>query len=147
MFTHLLVPTDGSQLSEATVRRAVSFAKECGAKITFFYASPIYPDFRFGGGGRFLPLTPEKFEALNQQETERILNASIRFCEDGGVECDAINVHSDDPATAIIEAAKECNADLVFMASHGRRGLKGILMGSETNKVLTHAKIPVLVYR
>jgi len=147
MFKHLLVPTDGSDLSESTVRRAVTFAKECGARITFFHVGAIYPDARLSFAGGMLAMTPEKFEQANQTETARILDFATRLGRDAGVECDAFSVPSDDPAEAIIAAAKECNADLIFMASHGRRGIKSLLLGSETNKVLTHSKIPVLVYR
>lgn len=146
MFQHLLVPTDGSHLSEATVRRAVIFAKEGGARISFFHALPVYPAMRLGLSHGVLQ-GAEKFEAYSKEEASRALGFAGRLCEAVGVPCDTISAHSDDPAMAILTAAKECGADLIFMASHGRRGIKSLLMGSETNKVLTHAKIPVLVYR
>ncbi len=146
MFQHLLVPTDGSHLSEATVRRAVSFAKEGGARITFFHALPIYPDMRLGLSHGILQ-GAEKFEEYSKEEAARALGFAERLCEAAGVPCDTVSMHSDDPAMAILAATEECGADLIFMASHGRRGIRSLLMGSETNKVLTHAKIPVLVYR
>ena len=118
MFKHILVPTDGSALSTDTVKKAVDFAREIGAKVTFFYAKPDYPVAFYGEGALIDPTTPEKFAEMADKQAGEILDAA---------------------------AASGC--DLIFMASHGRRGLSGLLLGSETQKVLTHSKVPVLVYR
>ena len=147
MFKHLLVPTDGSELSRATAARAVTFAKEAGARVTVFFAKPEYPIAYFGEGALIDPTTPEKFAEMAEQQAAEYLGEIRKLCADAGVECATISATSDIPYEAIIEAAEKSGADLIFMASHGRRGISGFLLGSETNKVLTHSKIPVLVYR
>lgn len=147
MFKHILVPTDGSELSRQTVRRAVSFAREAGARITAFFAKPEYPIAYFGEGALIDPTTPEKFAEMADQQASDYLEEVQQLCPEAGVECDAVAATSDIPYQAIIDAATAAGCDLIFMASHGRRGLSGFLLGSETNKVLTHSTIPVLVYR
>lgn len=147
MFKHILVPTDGSELSRATASRAVTFAKEAGARITVFFAKPEYPISYFGEGALIDPTTPEKFAELADQQASEYLTEVQKQCLDAGVDCNAISVTSDVPYEAIVEAAEKSGCDLIFMASHGRRGFSGFLLGSETNKVLTHSKVPVLVYR
>ncbi|MBK7900944.1 MAG: universal stress protein [Azonexus sp.] len=147
MFKHILVPTDGSELSRQTVRRAVSFAREAGARVTAFFAKPEYPIAYFGEGALIDPTTPEKFAEMADQQASDYLEEVQNLCAEAGVECDAVAATSDIPYQAIIDAASAAGCDLIFMASHGRRGLSGFLLGSETNKVLTHSTIPVLVYR
>lgn len=147
MFKHILVPTDGSQLSTETVKRAIGFAQEAGARITFFYAKPDYPVAFYGEGALIDPTTPEKFAELADQQASEILATCTRESESAGVTCASLSITSDIPYEAIIEGANQAECDLIFMASHGRRGISGMLLGSETQKVLTHSKIPVLVYR
>jgi len=147
MFKHIFVPTDGSELSRATVSRAVTFAKEAGARVTAFFAKPEYPIAYFGEGALIDPTTPEKFAELADQQATEFLGEVQRLCAEAGVECSTLSATSDVPYEAIIEAADKSGCDLIFMASHGRRGFSGFLLGSETNKVLTHSRIPVLVYR
>lgn len=147
MFKHILVPTDGSELSQQTVRRAVSFAKEAGARITGFYAKPEYPVTYYGEGALIDPTTPEKFAELAEQQAQTVLGFVEAVCREQGVDCSTLSITSDIPYEAIVEAAEKSGCDLIFMASHGRRGISSLLLGSETNKVLTHSKIPVLVYR
>lgn len=147
MFKHILVPTDGSQLSGETVKRAIGFAGEAGARITFFYAKPSYPVAFYGEGAFIDPTTPEKFTEMADQQAAAILDACTKLAQESGVACATQATVSDIPFEAIIEAATASGCDLIFMASHGRRGLGGLLLGSETQKVLTHSKIPVLVYR
>lgn len=147
MFKHILVPTDGSQLSSDTVKRAIAFAKETRAKVTFFFAKPDYPVAFYGEGALIDPTTPDKFAEMAEQQAKEILAVHEATARADGVECDSVSAVSDIPYEAIIAAAEESGADLIFMASHGRRGISGLLLGSETQKVLTHSKIPVLVYR
>lgn len=147
MFKHILVPTDGSALSTDTVQKAVDFARETGAKITFFYAKPDYPVAFYGEGALIDPTTPEKFAEMAEKQAQEILAAAQQLAAAAGVSCAVAAVTSDVPYQAIIEAASANGCDLIFMASHGRRGLSGLLLGSETQKVLTHSKVPVLVYR
>ncbi len=147
MFKHILVPTDGSELSADTVKKAVDFAREIGAKITFFYAKPDYPVAFYGEGALIDPTTPEKFAAMADKQAEDILSAAKNAASTASVPCAGASATSDVPYEAIINAATSSGCDLIFMASHGRRGLSGLLLGSETQKVLTHSKVPVLVYR
>lgn len=147
MFKHILVPTDGSPLSQGTVARAVSFAKDAGARITFFYAQPDFPMPIYGEGALIDPTTPEQFSKAAADEARRILDAARAAADEAGVASDTDTVVNEVPYEAVIDAAERHGCDLIFMASHGRRGIAGLLLGSETQKVLTHSKIPVLVYR
>jgi nucleotide-binding universal stress UspA family protein len=147
MFKHILVPTDGSALSTDTVKKAVDFARETGAKITFFYSKPDYPVAFYGEGALIDPTTPEKFAEMAEKQSQEIFAAAQGLAAGAGVTCATTSATSDVPYEAIIDAATTNGCDLIFMASHGRRGLSGLLLGSETQKVLTHSKVPVLVYR
>ncbi|GAB6079464.1 MAG: universal stress protein [Hydrogenophilus thermoluteolus] len=147
MFRHLLVPTDGSELALAAVERAVAFAKALNARITFFYAQPDFPLPVYGEGALIDPTTPEQFRKAAQEEANTILNSAKEKASEAGVEADTDTVVSDAPADAIIDAAERHGCDLIFIASHGRSGIARLLLGSVTNKVLSHTKLPVLVYR
>ncbi|MEY2633380.1 MAG: hypothetical protein RIR00_2034 [Pseudomonadota bacterium] len=147
MFKHIFVPTDGSELSQSTARRAVTFAKEAGARITAFFAKPEYPVTYFGEGAIIDPTTPEVFADLSERQARENLGFVEQLCAEAGVAYAGVSQTSDVPYEAIIAAAEAAGCDLIFMASHGRRGISGLLLGSETNKVLTHSQIPVLVYR
>jgi nucleotide-binding universal stress UspA family protein len=147
MFKHILVPTDGSELSVRAIQAAVEFSARLGARVTGFYAAPaptpiVYGDLLPAG---YLP--PDRHEALIDAARTRYLGAVEAAARAAGVRCDTASVTSEFPAEAIVEAAQRHGCDLVFMASHGRRGLAGLLLGSETQKVLVHSRIPVLVFR
>jgi nucleotide-binding universal stress UspA family protein len=147
MFKHILVPTDGSELSGKAIKAAVELAAAVGAKVTGFFAAPaatpvIYDD--------LLPVgyvTPDQHEALIKAASRKNLALIQEAARAAGVPVDVVSVTSEYPAESIVEIARDRGCDLVFMASHGRRGLKSVLLGSETHKVLVHSKIPVLVYR
>lgn len=147
MFRHILVPFDGSELSQKAAQSAVAFAKDAGARITAFYAKPEYPITYYGEGALIDPTTPEQFAELAEQQAQQNLDYVEDLCEKADVPCSTLSLTSDIPYEAIIEAACQCNCDLIFMASHGRKGITSLILGSETNKVLTHTTIPVLVYR
>ncbi|WP_026840557.1 universal stress protein [Citrifermentans bremense] len=147
MFRHLLVPTDGSPLSQEAVSRAISFAKEAGARITFFCAVQPAPKMYYGIGAIFDAHTFATYRANMVGAANEILDAAEKFAEEAGVQCGKTLLVSEEPYEAIIEAAIHNQCDLIFMASHGRRGVSGLLLGSETQKVLTHTSIPVLVHR
>ena len=147
MFKHILIPTDGSKLSEKAVHAGVEMARLHGAKVTGFFAAPaptplVYGDFMPVG---YMP--PDQHAAMIEKASKHHLAVIERAAREAGVEVNSLSVTSDFPADAIIETARQQHCDLIFMASHGRRGLSGILLGSETQKVLTHSKIPVLVFR
>ena len=147
MFKHFLVPTDGSQLSQGAVSRAIELAKEVNAKVTFFFAKPDYPVAFYGEGALIDPTTPEKFSEIASRQAAEVLSQAEEIARESGVEHRSVSEVSDLPYEAIIRVAEREGCDLVFMASHGRRGISGLLLGSETQKVLTHSRIPVLVYR
>lgn len=145
MYKHLLLPTDGSPLSEEAVRRGVQFARQLGAKVTGFYAMPEFEVVSYT-----MAMVENSKDVFGRQARERaakVLDVVRAIAAQEGVECDTITVASDSPYEAIIKTATERGCDLILMASHGRRGIQGFLLGSETNKVLTHSTIPVLVHR
>jgi nucleotide-binding universal stress UspA family protein len=147
MFKRILVPTDGSELSTRAVKQAVAFAKEHGAEVVGFYAAP---DYHMSVYEDFVPpdfVSPEQFKANTKRVAEQRLSTIVKAAEKAGVPCETLYSTSDKPHEAIIEAARKRKCDLIFMASHGRRGIAGMLLGSETQKVLTYSKIPVLVTR
>ncbi|MDX5363817.1 MAG: universal stress protein [Pseudazoarcus pumilus] len=147
MFQHILVPTDGSELSQATVDKAVRFASEISARITFYYAQPDFPMPIYGEGALIDPTTPEQFAQSAAAEAQAILDRASASAQAAGVTANVDSVVCEVPYEGIIEAAERHDCDLIFMASHGRKGLAGLLLGSETQKVLSHSKIPVLIYR
>jgi nucleotide-binding universal stress UspA family protein len=147
MFKHILVPSDGSELAERVVDKAIEFAREVGAKVTGFYAQPEYSVPYYEGGMPFDAMTPESFAEFTGGQAKTILNTFVQKASAAGVVHETHTLVNDSPYQAIIEAATDKGCDLIFMASHGRRGIAGLLMGSETHKVLTHTTIPVLVYR
>ena len=145
MYQHLLLPTDGSPLSEKSVRHGLLLARMLGAKVTGFYA---VPEFRaFGYSGAIIGDTQAIFEGQVKAQADAALMFVRTAAEAEGVECATALSVNDRPYEAILKAAEDHGCDLIVMASHGRRGIEGLLMGSETQKVLTHGKIPVLVDR
>jgi len=147
MYTHILIPTDGSPLSRKAVKAGLKFAKALGAKVTAFNSPPAYELMIYG---EYFPpdLLPQaEYEARARRQAEKILAAVEKEAQSMGVACATHVQSSRVPWEAIIEVAKKKRCDLIYMASHGRRGLAGLLLGSETTQVLTHSKIPVLVYR
>ena len=153
MFKNILVPTDGSPSSQEAVRRVVSFAKEAGAAVTAFHAIPQYPTVLIGEAALRSSLTPEQFTTFrkytesSEAQAQEILDFVSKLCRVAGVPCTKKTLTSNVVYQAIIDAATQAGCDLIFMASHGRSGIGALLLGSETNKVLAHSKIPVLVYR
>lgn len=145
MFKHVLVPTDGSALSENAVRRAAELAKFCGAKLTALHAVPKFHVFTYHPD--MLEATRDEFIAAAAKQSKQFLEAAQKIARNLGVECDGVTVTSDDPHQEIIDQVKQRGCDLVVMASHGRHGVEGLLIGSETHKVLIHSQVPVLVYR
>ena len=145
MFKHILVPTDGSKLSEKAVKHAVQFAKQCKARVTALHVIPKFHTFTYEA--EMLELTPKEYEKSGLEHANQYLRYAQRVANNAGVECNATHASSDQPYKEIIKAAQKKGCDLILMASHGRRGIEGFLLGSETQKVLTHSHVPVLVYR
>ncbi|BAL27207.1 universal stress protein [Azoarcus sp. KH32C] len=147
MFGHLLVPIDGSELSQQTVEKAVVFAREIKAHITFFFVRADVEASVYGDAALLRSTDPEIFEKAADEEARSILMQAQVVANSSGINSEVLSAISDHPYEAIIAAAENRRCDLIVMASHGRRGIKGVVLGSQTQKVLTHSKFPVLVYR
>ena len=145
MFAHLLLPTDGSEFSEAAIRKGLRLAKECKSKVTALSVTPEFHVFTFDT--TMLEDTRDRFLSDSKAQAEKNLAAVRRAAAEEGVVCDTVSTACDHPYQAIIDTAVTRGCDLIMMASHGRRGVQAMLLGSETQKVLTHTTIPVLVYR
>lgn len=147
MYTRILVATDGSHLSKKAVNSAIELAATCGAQLLAVKVVPRYPQAYFEGS---IPLSSEDIARIESQWTVSAqvqLAAVEKAAKAKGVATKVIAVKSDVVSDAIVACAKKQKADLIVMASHGRKGIKRLLLGSETQQVLTHAHIPVLVLR
>jgi len=145
MFKHILLPTDGSELSAAAIQQGIRFAKSIGAKVTGLCVMPLQQMLFYD-----MVIPRDAFEQTTQpwkELAETYLAAIEKGAKKAGVERDVVYERSDSPYEVIIRVAEQKGCDLIMMASHGRRGVKALLIGSETQKVLTHSRIPVLVYR
>ena len=148
MYRHILVPTDGSKLSAKAVRTAGSLAKAFGAKLTGVYVTPPYLPPMYGEAVLYGPyLTPKRYQDLVEKEAKKALAVVEIEAQTAGVQFGAVTVSNSLAWQGIIRTAKAKKCDLIVMASHGRRGIAGLVLGSETTKVLTHSKTPVLVCR
>lgn len=146
-YRHLLVPIDGSEMSDRAVARAVELAATLGARITFFHAEPGLPVALAGLGEQLDPRTLDMLVSVNRERTRQLLGEACAAADAAGVSADSRSELNPLPSEAIVAMANAVGADLIVMASHGRRGLGALLLGSETQKVLTHAAQPVLVLR
>ena len=146
MYHHLLVPIDGTDLSTETVSRAVEFARTLGAHVTFFHAQPDYAG-SFLGDAEIVRLTsPAEFAYAFEGRARELLAKAESAARARGVPCDSFSTVSDSPYQAIVAAAQQADCDLIYMASHGRRSTLGMMLGSQTLKVLMNSEIPVLVW-
>lgn len=145
MFKHILLPTDGSAPSEECIRKCMAFAKESGAHVTGLHVTPEFHIVTYKT--EMLEDTPEQFRKDSEEMARKHLALIEDLARQLDVPCAVTWSANDHPFEVIIQTATEKGCDLIAMASHGRKGMKGILMGSETQKVLTHSRIPVLVYR
>ncbi len=143
MYRHLLVPLDDSALSAETARKSVELARALAAKVTFFHAQEDYASSSVGALQRVI--APADYNDNVAGEARAILAKAEVVAREARVPCDSVAVTSNRPYEAILDAAEAHGCDLIFMASHGRRGLKGLTLGSQTHKVLLHTAIPVLV--
>lgn len=147
MYKHILVPTDGSALSRKAIVAGVNLAKALGARVTGVFAAPPATPLVYGDRLPVGYATPKEHERMIKTHAARCLRVVAQAAKKARVPCAGVSETSDYPAETILAVAKKKKCDLIVMASHGRRGLKGVLLGSETQKVLTHSKIPVLVCR
>ena len=147
MYKKILVATDGSTLSKKAVANAIELAASLGAELVALKVVPRYPQSYFEGGLALQAAEVERVEAQWASEGQAIVGAVKKAGEGQGVKTKAVTARSDVVSDAIIAAAKKHKCDLVVMASHGRKGVKRLLLGSETQQVLTHCHVPVLVLR
>lgn len=145
MHRHILIPTDGSDLSKEAIAYGVALAKSVNAKITVVTVTA--PFSAFAADADAVGESPEHYQERTAARAHNYLDASAKIATSAGVTVDTMHVEHDQPYRAIIDAAAQKLCDLIVMASHGRRGFSAILLGSETLKVLTHGTIPVLVVR
>lgn len=145
MYKHILVPTDGSKLSDAAVKEAVGLAKLLGAKVTLLHVVPeqIWPVYA-ESAVLIENYSRNEMRAESKRQAEELLEKAAKKA---GVAVNTVQMFSDVPYEAIIKTATKQKCDLIVMSSHGRKGFAGFLLGSETQKVLTHSKVPVLVVR
>lgn len=151
MFKHILVPTDGTELSIETCRAAATLASTLGARITAYHAREQITSTTFSAAIFDGDLVDEKtrgqFEEAVDAAARNSLDVAADLCREAGVPCKTMTTPTDSPHEGILDAATQCGADLIFMASHGRKGLKARLIGSETQRVLMESRVPVLIYR
>ena len=145
MYKHILIPTDGSELSEKAVNQGLALAKSIGAKVTAITVSETFHTFSVDPV--MVTDTPQQYQRHCEARAEKYLSGAKNAAQAAGVPYEGMHVMHDHPYEAIIKAAKDKGCDLIFMASHGRKGMSAVVLGSETVKVLTHSKTPTLVYR
>ena len=148
MYKHILLPTDGSKLASKGVKQGIQLAKAVGAKVTVINVVPEYQ--MMMDEGFVMPnatMIKKRFEEETARHSKEILYEAKAEAKAAGVSCNSVSASSGLPYDAIIKQAKKAKCDLIMMASHGRKGIASILLGSETAKVLTHSTIPVLVVR
>jgi nucleotide-binding universal stress UspA family protein len=144
MFKRILVPTDGSDITTKAVETAVGLAKSLNAQL---YTISVKEPFPYSAISEMQPTPPQEFFDAQERIAGKRVQAVRDACAAAGVACDVFTVEALHPWEAIIEHAQRTGCDLLVMASHGRRGVSALLLGSETQKVLTHSTIPVLVVR
>jgi nucleotide-binding universal stress UspA family protein len=145
MYKNILIPTDGSELAGNAVKHGIAFAKEIGAKITVLTVTAPLDLFMLDP--QYVEDASAQYRKDVQEHTAKVFGAIANEAKAAGVACDTVQVEHDLPYQVIIDTARSKGCDLIVMASHGRRGISAIVLGSETVKVLTHSKIPVLVHR
>jgi len=143
MYKHILISTDGSELSRKAIQEGVDFAKQVGADVTGFIATPEFH--ALAVDPMMVTDTDEQFKKDSDEQAARALDVIESTSQAAGVRCSTDSVVSDDPSQAIVEAARRNHCDLIVMATHGRSGVSAMLLGSETAKVLSHSSVPVLV--
>jgi nucleotide-binding universal stress UspA family protein len=145
MYKHILIPTDGSELAANAVDHGIAFAKSIGAKITALTTTE--PFHLFSTDPKMLSDTAPIYKEHATEFAAKTLDAVAKAAKAAGVACETVHFEEGFPYEGIIKTANSKGCDLIVMASHGRRGVSAVILGSETVKVLTHSKIPVLVYR
>jgi nucleotide-binding universal stress UspA family protein len=148
MYKHVMLPYDGSELSDRALTEGIAFAKHSGAKITLmFVVTPYHLPIGGDHGSDMVKEIEHRHAVETEKHANEMLERGRQRASEAGVQCETIVRPGFHPHQEIIKTVGERKCDLILMASHGRRGLQGLLLGSETVKVLTHCSIPVLVVR
>ena len=147
MYQRILVATDGSTLSNKAVKGAIELAASTGAELVALYVVPLYPMSWFEGAVGISPQDMARTEKAWADKGQAIVDAVVKTAQARGVKVKATTMRSDLVGETVIKAAKKHKCDLVVMASHDRKGIQRVLLGSETQYVLTHGTLPVLVLR
>ena len=147
MFKHILIPTDGSPVAEKAIAAGVNLAAEMGAAVTGYYAVEPPPTHLYGEGYLADRKLVEELERRALENAKQSVAKIAEAAKAAGVKCETVVGKAVVPYKGIVDAAQKNKCDAIFMASNGHRGLTGLLLGSVTQQVLTHSKIPVLVYR
>jgi len=147
-YRHLLACTDGSARARGAVASAAKLARACGAKLTVVFVMPPYLLPAYGEAAEYVPgVTRTLYRQRADKLAREVLGPAERAARAQGIDCETLAVTADEPWSGVLHAAHRRKCDLIVMASHRRRGLARALLGSETQKVLTHSRIPVLVVR
>ncbi len=146
MFKHILIPTDGSEISQKAIKAGVAFAKSTGARVTGYYALHE-PPFLYNRFGNLDNQIKAELERRAREVAQRYLAEIGETAKAAGVEFEPLITIFDLPAEGIIDAAKKCKCDAIFLAPHGRSGVRRLILGSVTQDVLSHSTLPVIVYR
>ena len=147
-YRHVLACTDGSARARRAVATAARLARACGARLTVVFVMPPYLLPAYGEAAQYVPgVTRTLYRQRADKLAREVLAPAERLARAEGMPCATLAVTADEPWSGVLHAAQRRGCDLIVMASHGRRGLARALLGSETQKVLTHSKIPVLVVR
>lgn len=147
MFKHILIPTDGSRVAAKAIKAGVAMAKEMGARVTGYCAQEPVPVHVYGEGYVADKQLAVELDRRSREHAQRCVDEVAAVAKARGVRFEPLVTKSAVPSRGIIEAAEQRRCDVIFMASHGYRGLTGLLLGSVTQEVLAHTKIPVLVFR
>ena len=150
MYANILLSTDGSEVARKGVKQGIALAKALNAKATVITVTePMYIDYGGGHAGGYIPSREEmdSFDAARKMDARKALDEVQAMVDQIGISAELLHVPNAHPATAIVETAKSRGCDLIVMASHGRRGLKKLLLGSQTLEVLADGSVPVLVLR
>ena len=150
MYNHILISTDGSEVAHKGVDHGLSVAKSLGARVTIIMVTEGFPIYALAGvGGTWVPGAEEmaQYEAAQKEIAQKALAAVEAEAKKLNVPAETVHVPEAYPAEAIVQLAKARDCDLIVVASHGRRGLRKLVLGSQTSEVLTHSPIPVLVVR
>ena len=147
MFKRILIPTDGSSVARKAIGEGVSFARDLGASVVGYYAAEALEEAFNPESSSTRPAAVDEVRIRIAEQGELCLDEIAQACKAAGVHCETLMTVGTEPYLGIVDTARTKNCDIIFMASHGRSGLAALILGSVTQKVLAHSRIPVLVFR